>query len=71
MVCPFQILPMFVMITFKNSPGFAGLFMAALYGGALRFVPWTLCICEFILVFLLEYLAKSYFRSADIWASGR
>jgi len=28
------------MIIFKNSPGFAGLFMATLYGGTLRFIQF-------------------------------
>jgi len=31
-----QLLPHFVITLFKNAPGFAGLFLATLYGGALR-----------------------------------
>jgi len=32
----FQLLPYFVMTIFSSSPGFAGLFLATLYGGSLR-----------------------------------
>jgi len=32
----FQLLPLFVMKMFSDSPGFPGLFLATLYGGALR-----------------------------------
>jgi len=33
-----QILPYFVTTMFVNAPGFTGLFLATLYGGALRYV---------------------------------
>jgi len=32
----FQLLPYYVMTIFVSSPGFAGLFLATLYGGSLR-----------------------------------
>ena len=36
MLFVFQLLPLFVMKMFGSSRGFAGLFLATLYGGALR-----------------------------------
>jgi hypothetical protein len=44
----FQILSLFVMKIFANSHGFAGLFLATLYGGALRFVMQIMFIASYM-----------------------
>jgi len=55
-VITFQLLSLFVMTIFSDSRGFAGLFLATLYGGALRLVNNAVtnmnalfCDCSFIL----------------------
>ena len=65
----FQLLPLFVMTMFGSSRGFAGLFLATLYGGALRSDALLVLYLVSLLVTRLVYdhrLSKNYIEMIEL-----